>query len=270
MSKIKKYVEESRTSKNPELEIIDRGVSNLSDSPALFELSHLTRLTLAHNKLTDVPSSITNLYNLESLNLFNNHIKELPQAVSSMLKLKTLNVGMNRLNSLPRGFGALPQLEVLDATYNNLTENGLPANFFQLDSLRALYLGDNDFETLPPEIGKLKNLQILVLRENDLINLPKELGDLTRLRELHVQGNRLTVLPPELGNLDLVGSRQVFRGENNPWVNPIADQYQVGVSHVFDYIRSETYKFLYGRHIAADAAPPPKTQDKSKKISRLG
>jgi hypothetical protein len=44
------------------------------------------------------------------------------------------------------------------------------------------------------------------------------------------------------GNLDLVGSRQVFRGENNPWVTPIADQYQVGVSHVFDYIRSETYK----------------------------
>lgn len=45
-----------------------------------------------------------------------------------------------------------------------------------------------------------------------------------------------------LGNLDLVGSKQVFRGENNPWVTPIADQYQVGVSHVFDYIRSDTYK----------------------------
>jgi Leucine-rich repeat (LRR) protein len=29
------------------------------------------------------------------------------------------------------------------------------------DTLRALYLGDNDFENLPPEIGKLKNLQIV-------------------------------------------------------------------------------------------------------------
>lgn len=29
------------------------------------------------------------------------------------------------------------------------------------DTLRALYLGDNDFEFLPPEIGKLKNLQIV-------------------------------------------------------------------------------------------------------------
>ncbi|WAR06536.1 RSU1-like protein [Mya arenaria] len=177
---------------------------------------------------------------------------------------------MNRLSVLPRGFGAFPVIEVLDLTYNNLNENSLPSNFFNLDSLRALYLGDNDFETIPPEIGRLKNLIILVLRENDLVSLPKEIGDLIRLRELLIQGNRLTVLPPELGNLDLVGSRQVFRGENNPWVTPIADQYQVGVSHVFDYIRSETYKFLYGRHLAAGAPPPPKVADKSKKISRLG
>lgn len=30
-----------------------------------------------------------------------------------------------------------------------------------LETLRALYLGDNDFETIPPEIGQLKNLQIV-------------------------------------------------------------------------------------------------------------
>ncbi|KAH3702801.1 hypothetical protein DPMN_077827 [Dreissena polymorpha] len=77
-----------------------------------------------------------------------------------MTKLKTLNLGMNRLCTLPRGFGAFPVLEVLYLTYNYLNETSLPQNFFQLDSLRALYLGDNDFETLPPKIGRLKNLQI--------------------------------------------------------------------------------------------------------------
>ena len=45
-----------------------------------------------------------------------------------------------------------------------------------------------------------------------------------------------------VGALDLVGTKQVFKAENNPWVPPIADQFQVGVSHVFDYIREETYK----------------------------
>ena len=39
---------------------------------------------------------------------------------------------MNRLCVLPRGFGAFPALEVLDVTYNNLSENSFPANFFML------------------------------------------------------------------------------------------------------------------------------------------
>lgn len=30
-----------------------------------------------------------------------------------------------------------------------------------LETLRALYLGDNDFEVIPAEIGQLKNLQIV-------------------------------------------------------------------------------------------------------------
>ncbi|OWK03182.1 RSU1, partial [Cervus elaphus hippelaphus] len=68
---------------------------------------------------------------------------------------------MNRLNTLPRGFGSLPALEVLDLTYNNLNENSLPGNFFYLTTLRALYLSDNDFEILPPDIGKLTKLQIV-------------------------------------------------------------------------------------------------------------
>ncbi|KAG8229606.1 hypothetical protein J437_LFUL002330 [Ladona fulva] len=55
--------------------------------------------------------------------------------------------------------------------------------------------------------------------------------------------------------------------ENNPWVAPIADQLQVGISHVIDYIRTDTYN-LYSRHVAAKGAPHPKTNDKSKKISR--
>ncbi|KAL6069284.1 hypothetical protein STEG23_019743, partial [Scotinomys teguina] len=47
-------------------------------------------------------------------------------------------------------------------------------------------------------------------------------------------------------NLDLTGQKQVFKAENNPWVTPIADQFQLGVSHVFEYIRSETYKYASG------------------------
>lgn len=36
-------------------------------------------------------------------------------------------------------------------------------NFYLQETLRALYLGDNDFEYLPKEVGNLKNLQIVSL-----------------------------------------------------------------------------------------------------------
>lgn len=44
------------------------------------------------------------------------------------------------------------------------------------------------------------------------------------------------------GNLDLLGHHCVVRMDNNPWVPPIADQLQLGVTHVIEYIRSDTYK----------------------------
>ena len=183
-----------------------------------------------------------------------------------MPKLRILNVGMNRLSFLPRGFGSFPALEVLDLTYNNLNEKSLPANFFMISTLRALYLGDNDFEYLSAEIGNLSNLQILVLRDNDLVILPAEIGMLTKLKELHIQANRLTILPPELGALDLTSQRSIVRLESNPWyvvtylfykesinenclfinylfrIPAIAEQLQLGPNHVIDYIRSESYK----------------------------
>lgn len=81
-----------------------------------------------------------------------------------------------------------------------------------------------------------------MLRENDLIDLPKEIGELSRLRELHIQGNRLTILPPEIGNLDMSSNKSVFKFEGNEWVTPIADQLQIGINHLMEYLKSETYR----------------------------
>lgn len=124
-------------------------------------MTFITRLTISHNRILELPAGIANLANLEILNVSNNNLQELPVSISSMPKLRILNVSINRLNTLPRGFGAFPALEVLDLSYNNLNENELPGNFFMMETLRALYLGDNDFEYIPANIGNLKNLQIV-------------------------------------------------------------------------------------------------------------
>ena len=107
-----------------------------------------------------------------------------------------------------------------------------------LCSGRALYLSDNEFEHLSPDIKNLKNLRILAIRDNDLVDVPQEIGELSGLRELHLQGNRLTVLPPSLGHLDFLSSRSILKLDNNPWVPPIEDQLMLGVSHVIEYIRT--------------------------------
>uniref|UniRef100_A0A8B9CHX0 Ras suppressor protein 1 n=1 Tax=Anser brachyrhynchus TaxID=132585 RepID=A0A8B9CHX0_9AVES len=96
---------------------------------------------------------------------------------------------------------------------------------------------------------------------SNMLDVPG-LFTLSHITQLVLSHNKLT------SNLDLTGQKQVFKAENNPWVTPIADQFQLGVSHVFEYIRSETYKYLYGRHMQANPEPPKKNNDKSKKISR--
>ena len=90
-----------------------------------------------------------------------------------MQKLRILNLGTNKLNTLPRGFGSFPNIEILDLSYNNLNDNSLPSNFFIMSTIRALYLSDNEFEHLSPEIRNMKNLRILALRDNELVEIPE-------------------------------------------------------------------------------------------------
>ncbi|KAJ1362271.1 hypothetical protein KIN20_021780, partial [Parelaphostrongylus tenuis] len=80
--------------------------------------------------------------------------------------------------------------------------------------------------------------------------------------------NRLTVLPPELGALDLIGNKQVLRLEYNPWITNIQEQFDArGAQGVMDFIRSDQYKYLYGRQEVTSGAVPPK-RNKDRKLSR--
>ena len=69
---------------------------------------------------------------------------------------------MNRLCELPRGFGGFSSLEILDLTYNNLHDGCFPGNWkFLGESLRGLYMGDNDLTKFPPDIMDFKKLTVV-------------------------------------------------------------------------------------------------------------
>jgi len=261
---IRKTLDEAQHVPNAEIDFSDKNLVHLDDMPRLWTMKNITRLTLCHNKVSELPAAIANMENMEILNVSNNSLQEVPQSISHMPKLRILNLAMNKLEGLPRGFGSFPVLEVLDLSYNDLSDEGMPGNFWMMHCLRALYLSDNRFEYLSPDIKHMVNLRILAVRDNELIEVPQEIGELTSLRELHLQGNRLTVLPPQLGQLDFLSSRSVLKLDLNPWVPPIEDQLALGVSHVIEYIRSETYKYLYNRHIQANVPPPEKVEHKKR------
>ena len=78
-------------------------------------------------------------------------------------------------------------------------------------------------------------------------------------------------------NENIVASRIGFFDSPTPstrslikhyYPNSIEDQLVLGVSHVIEYIRTETYKYLYNRHIQANVPPPEKGDQKNKKLMR--
>jgi hypothetical protein len=77
--------------------------------------------------------------------------------------------------------------------------------------LRALDLGSNAMNRLPPAIGELRQLTSLVLDNNQIVLTPQavaRLRSLTRLKALRMQGNPLGIVPdisqmPDLEVLDL-------------------------------------------------------------------
>ena len=72
---------------------------------------------------------------------------------------------------------------------------------FPLEYLQQLDLENNQFSSLPAEIGRLINLQYLHLNNNKLSNLPAEIGRLINLQQLYLYNNQLSSLPAEIGNL---------------------------------------------------------------------
>ena len=69
--------------------------------PALFAFSRLNVLGLRHNKLMEIPESISNLKNLTDLYVGTNRLKYLPYAILKLPKLRILLTGPNPFIKIP-------------------------------------------------------------------------------------------------------------------------------------------------------------------------
>ncbi len=99
--------------KEPELKIY-LARNRLARLPgALFDLSHLTVLSLRDNKLTELPTAIAKLTNLRELNVAQNKLRQLPAQLLSLLrpsaKLKKLTLFPNPFVQPDRSIGDISE-----------------------------------------------------------------------------------------------------------------------------------------------------------------
>lgn len=85
---VRKTLEEAQGLPNAEIDFSDKNLVHLEEMPRLWSMSNVTRLTLAHNKISEIPPALASMENMEILNLFNNTLEEVPTSLSSMPKLR--------------------------------------------------------------------------------------------------------------------------------------------------------------------------------------
>ena len=90
--------------------------------------------------------------------------------------------------------------------FNNAGQklDSIPWTINKVDSLKFVYLSNNNLVTVPAEIGDLQRLEILRLDGNQITTIPASIGGgvgLKKLRELVINNNALTNVSTNLSNL---------------------------------------------------------------------
>ncbi|GAB7348185.1 hypothetical protein MBLNU459_g6191t1 [Dothideomycetes sp. NU459] len=93
------------------LDLSDRGVRDLPIELINLIKDRVERLSLGHNRLTQVPAEIVlHLRNLQILDLSHNNISSIPDTVKSMFSLMFLAVEQNQIRRLPVCIGEMSRL----------------------------------------------------------------------------------------------------------------------------------------------------------------
>jgi hypothetical protein len=160
-------------------------------------------LSLPNNNLDGVIfQSIGDLVNITGIDLSGNNLfNPPPTEMQNLTQLDSLNLANNILSGmLPSEVTSLPVLRILDLNQNNLV-GALPSSWSS--ELVMINLSDNNFTTIPPELGSLPLLDSLRLNGNQIAGqIPPELGGLADLLVLDLRRNRIIgPIPDELGNM---------------------------------------------------------------------
>ncbi|XP_060800359.1 protein phosphatase PHLPP-like protein isoform X2 [Amyelois transitella] len=172
-------------------------LTSLPDHLFCSELSSLSKLRLAHNKIASIPSMPRLRAPLKELLLHDNCIQSLPENFFSVCdRLSILNLSNNRLNRLPHARGPSSHcLERLYLTANCLTDNAADV-ITAFRGLKILHIAYNCLSSLPEScVNFWPEIEELVLSGNTLVKLPDNLPQLNKIRVVRAHSNKLRSVP---------------------------------------------------------------------------
>uniref|UniRef100_A0A8C6SB76 Uncharacterized protein n=1 Tax=Neogobius melanostomus TaxID=47308 RepID=A0A8C6SB76_9GOBI len=179
-------------------------VNFLNDS-LLLPCSNLTELDLSVNLLKDLgPSSLQMLTHLSRLNLAMNSLTEVPLTIRNMSSLTSLTLRENSISNLRcLDFSGLHLLKILDLSYNKLTELNSCA-FQDLQNLQKLYIEKNKIHIFDSISGiTLPNLLVLEANGNYIAELYKGVfRNMTRLTDLDLNSESVLTMDVFPGTFD--------------------------------------------------------------------
>ncbi|KAM9836758.1 leucine-rich repeat and calponin homology domain-containing protein 4 isoform 2-T2 [Aulostomus maculatus] len=231
---VEKALEEAAAS--GALNLSNRKLKEIPRSARNYDLSDITHADLSKNRLCELPEELCQFISLETLSLYHNGMRSLSSSLGNLQALTYLNLSRNLLSSLPPSVFQLPLLRVLIVSNNKLSS--LPASIYLLTHLRQLDLSCNELPCLPAELGQLECLRDLNLRRNQLTTLPEEISELPLVR-LDVSCNRISQVPLCYRHLRHLQSILL---DNNPLQMPPAQICSKGKYHIFKYLNMEACK----------------------------
>ena len=110
-------------------------------------LHAITKLDLSNNELVAVPACLTNMQSLKFISLAGNKVEQLPETGYSLPWLEEMQMQDNRLDSVPPALFRLPSLQVLDLANNKL--QAIPYQVWSAPVLTELNLSLNLLSWLP-------------------------------------------------------------------------------------------------------------------------
>ena len=158
-------------------------------------------LAFPDKKLEQFPEDLNTVAaTLRTLDLSNNRISILPSSISNFKSLKTLNLSHNRLSTLPPALGQLPKLETLILTGNQVQK--LPDTFSNLKNLKEIQLSSNKIDTFPMILTQCRKLDLVDLSGNRITAVPDLIKDWNiaslQVTELNLNQNQIASISHEI------------------------------------------------------------------------